>query len=164
MVKRQGLKESSAIGGRLLAVAATGVAVGAMLVWGFFSGRNEAAVEAAREQQVKVPLRISTKNGEALITLDADEPVTCGEGSDFRSFSKGRPVCSRWPGIQPALPAAVRVDLAWAGASAQKRARSAPQKRTTPQHTDATPLQPPRVRYAQIATKFRSAAKCRDGP
>ena len=78
MVKRQGLKESSAIGGRLLAAAAAAVAVGAMLVWGFFSGRNEAAVEAVREQQVKAPLRVSTKNGEALITLNAETQQRSG--------------------------------------------------------------------------------------
>jgi hypothetical protein len=68
---RQGLKQSSA-GGWLLAATAVAVAVGAILVWGFFSGRNEAAVEVEREQQVKAPLRVSTKNGETLITLDAE--------------------------------------------------------------------------------------------
>ena len=69
---RQGLKQSSALGGWLLAATAVAVAVGAILVWGFFSGRNEAAVEVEREQQVKAPLRVSTKNGETLITLDAE--------------------------------------------------------------------------------------------
>ena len=68
---RQGLKQSSA-GGWLLAATAVAVAVGAILVWGFFSGRNEAAVEVEPEQQVKAPLRVSTKNGETLITLDAE--------------------------------------------------------------------------------------------
>ena len=67
----QGLKQSSALGGWLLAATAVAVAVGAILVWGF-SGRNEAAVEVEREQQVKAPLRVSTKNGETLITLDAE--------------------------------------------------------------------------------------------
>jgi hypothetical protein len=70
-MERQGLKQSSALDGRLLAAAAV-VAVGAVLVWGFYSGRNEAAVEVEREQQVKAPLRVSTKNGETLITLDAE--------------------------------------------------------------------------------------------
>ena len=46
---------------------------------------------------------------------------------------------------QRALLAVARVASAWTGAPAQKRARSAPPKRTTPQHTDATPPQPPRV-------------------
>src|SRR5215831_12213148 len=69
---RQGLKQSSALGGWLLAATAVAVAVGAILVWGFFSGRNEAAVDVEREQQVKAPLRVSTKNGETLITLDAE--------------------------------------------------------------------------------------------
>ena len=43
------------------------------------------------------------------------------------------------------------------GASAQKRARSAPQRRTTPQHTDATPPQPPRV--ARFSSR-QSAMMC----
>jgi hypothetical protein len=44
---------------------------------------------------------------------------------------------------QQGLPAVATVAWAWLEASAQKRARSAPQRRTTPPHTDATPLQPP---------------------
>ena len=52
---------------------------------------------------------------------------------------------------QRALPAVARVASAWTGASAQKRARSAPQGRTTPQHTDATPPQPPsRAAYPPV--------------
>ena len=47
---------------------------------------------------------------------------------------------------QRGLPAVARVGSAWPEAFAQKRARSAPQERTTRQHTDATPLQPPKVR------------------
>jgi len=47
---------------------------------------------------------------------------------------------------QQGLPAVARIGSAWPEASAQKRARSAPQERTTRQHTDATPPQPPRVR------------------
>ena len=47
---------------------------------------------------------------------------------------------------QQGLPAVARVGSAWPEAFAQKRARSAPQERTTRQHTDATPPQPPRVR------------------
>jgi hypothetical protein len=45
---------------------------------------------------------------------------------------------------QRGLPAVARVGSAWPEAFAQKRARSAPQQRTTRQHTDATPPQPPR--------------------
>jgi hypothetical protein len=47
---------------------------------------------------------------------------------------------------QRGLPAVARVGSAWPEAFAQKRAHSAPQQRTTRQHTDATPPQPPRVR------------------
>ena len=45
-----------------------------------------------------------------------------------------------------ALRASVRVGVVPAGASARRRARSAPQARTTPLHIDATPLQPPESR------------------
>ena len=44
-----------------------------------------------------------------------------------------------------ALPAVARVGSVWKEASAQKRGRPAPQARTTPQHTDATPPEPLRV-------------------
>ena len=47
---------------------------------------------------------------------------------------------------QQGLPAVATVAWAWLEASAQKRARSAPQRRTTPQHTDATTPQPPESR------------------
>ena len=56
----------------MLAATAVAVAVGAILVGGFFSDRNEAAVEVEREQEVKAPLRVSTKNGETFIMLDVD--------------------------------------------------------------------------------------------
>lgn len=77
MGKRQRLAELARVGGRVLAAAAV-IAVGALLVWGFFAGHNEAAVETAREQPVKAPLRVSTKNGEPVITLDAETQQRSG--------------------------------------------------------------------------------------
>jgi len=56
--------------GRWLLIGAAIAAIGALLVWGFFAGREEAAVEAQREQSIKAPLRVSTKSGEAVITVD----------------------------------------------------------------------------------------------
>lgn len=44
---------------------------GALLIWAFLQGRKEAATEAERERSVKAPRRVSTENGETVITLDA---------------------------------------------------------------------------------------------
>ncbi len=53
-------------------VAAAVIAVIGLLVWGFFTGRNEAAVESEREQPVEAPVRVATKNGAPVITLDSE--------------------------------------------------------------------------------------------
>jgi hypothetical protein len=55
---------------RLLASAVAAV-VAMLLVWGFYTGRNEAVIEVERDQPVKVPLRVSIKNGEPTLTIDA---------------------------------------------------------------------------------------------
>lgn len=54
----------------LIAVLAA-LAVGALATWGFVAGRGEAAREAQTEQQIKAPQRVSSENGEPMITLDA---------------------------------------------------------------------------------------------
>ena len=46
--------------------------IGAIVIWGFLQGRTEAAREAERERPVASPLRVSTENGEPVVTLDAD--------------------------------------------------------------------------------------------
>jgi hypothetical protein len=43
-----------------------------LLVWGFFASRDEAANEADSERPIKAPPRVSAKNGEPVITLDAE--------------------------------------------------------------------------------------------
>jgi hypothetical protein len=52
--------------------------LGALVIWGFLEGRNEAAVEAERERPVKEPLRVSMKNGAPVITLDAETQQRSG--------------------------------------------------------------------------------------
>ena len=59
-------------------VAATVVACVALLGWGFLAARNEAAIEAQRERTIKVPIRVSGKNGDPLITLDAETQQRSG--------------------------------------------------------------------------------------
>ena len=54
-----------------LLVAAAVVACGALLGWGGLKGRNEAAIEADQERAIKAPIRVSNKNGDPVITLDA---------------------------------------------------------------------------------------------
>lgn len=44
--------------------------VGGIATWGFVSGRGKAAQAADTEQQVHTPQRVSTQNGEPIITLD----------------------------------------------------------------------------------------------
>jgi hypothetical protein len=59
-------------------VAAAVVACGALLGWGLLAGRNEAAIEAQRERAIKVPIRVSSKNGDPVITLDAETQQRSG--------------------------------------------------------------------------------------
>ena len=59
-------------------VAAAVVACGALLGWELLAGRNEAAIEAQRERAIKVPIRVSGKNGEPVITLDAETQQRSG--------------------------------------------------------------------------------------
>jgi hypothetical protein len=77
MAKRQRLKGAVRAGVRLF-IAAACVALFALLVWGFFASRNEAAVETEREQPIKAPLRVSSKNGEPVITIDAETQERSG--------------------------------------------------------------------------------------
>src|SRR4030081_2573845 len=55
---------------KVLIAAVTVLLVGALATWGFISGRREAAHEADTEQPIRAPQRVSTQNGEPVITLD----------------------------------------------------------------------------------------------
>ena len=61
-----------------LLVAAAFVACAGLLAWGFLAGRNEAAIEARRERAIKVPIRVSGKSGDPVITLDAESQQRSG--------------------------------------------------------------------------------------
>ena len=61
-----------------LLVAAAVVAFVALLGWGLLAGRNEAAIEAQREGAIKVPIRVSGKSGDPVITLDAETQQRSG--------------------------------------------------------------------------------------
>jgi hypothetical protein len=61
-----------------LPVAAAVVACVALLGWGLLAGRNEAAIEAQRERAIKVPIRVSGKSGDPVITLDAETQQRSG--------------------------------------------------------------------------------------
>jgi hypothetical protein len=60
-------KETAGSWSATLLVAAAVVACCVLLVWGFLNGRNE----ADQERAIKVPIRVSNKNGDPVITLDA---------------------------------------------------------------------------------------------
>lgn len=77
MSKGQESTGAAKVAGRLL-VAAAIVGVGALLAWGFLTGRNEAAVEAERDEPTQAPLRVATKNGQPVITLDAETQERSG--------------------------------------------------------------------------------------
>jgi hypothetical protein len=55
-----------------LLVAAAVVACGALLGWELLAARNDAAIEAQRERTIKVPIRVSGKNSDPVITLKAE--------------------------------------------------------------------------------------------
>jgi hypothetical protein len=71
-------KESAGSWWVKLLVAAGVVACGALLGWGILAGRDEAAVEAQRERAIKVPVRVSGKNGDPVIRLDAETQQRSG--------------------------------------------------------------------------------------
>jgi hypothetical protein len=71
-------KESAGSWWVKLLVAAGVVTCGALLGWGILAGRDEAAVEAQRERAIKVPVRVSGKNGDPMITLDAETQQRSG--------------------------------------------------------------------------------------
>ena len=75
MSKRQGVAGSWSV---RLPVAAAVIAVGALMGWGVFTGRNEAAIEAESERAIKVPVRVSSENGEPLIALDTETQQRSG--------------------------------------------------------------------------------------
>lgn len=61
-----------------LLVAAAVVACGALLGWGLLAAHNDAAIEAQRERTIKVPIRVSGKNGDPVITLNAETQQRSG--------------------------------------------------------------------------------------
>jgi hypothetical protein len=75
MSKRHGLAGSWSV---KLLVATAVTALCALMVWGVFAGRNEAAIEAERDRPVKVPIRVSSENGEPLIKLDTETQQRSG--------------------------------------------------------------------------------------
>jgi hypothetical protein len=61
-----------------LLVAAAVVACGALLGWELLAARNDAAIEAQRERTIKVPIRVSGKNSDPVITLKAETQQRSG--------------------------------------------------------------------------------------
>src|ERR1700736_3000708 len=55
---------------KVLIAAVAVLLVSGLAAWGFISRRGEAAHEADREQPIRAPQRVSTQNGEPVITLD----------------------------------------------------------------------------------------------
>ncbi len=55
---------------KLLIGAVAALLVGILAIWGFISGRGDAAHEADTERPIQTPQRTSTQNGEPVITLD----------------------------------------------------------------------------------------------
>jgi hypothetical protein len=54
------------------------VGIGGLVIGGYVEGRGEAEREAERERPIKEPLRISTKNGMPVVTLDNDTQQNSG--------------------------------------------------------------------------------------
>ena len=56
---------------RLVIATVLAFALAAAIVWGYLEGRSEAAREAEGEQAIKDPVRVSTADGQPVVTLDA---------------------------------------------------------------------------------------------
>ena len=61
-----------------LLLAVVVVACGTLLGWALFETRGKAAVEGPQEGAIKVPVRVSAKNGEPVIRLDAETQQRSG--------------------------------------------------------------------------------------
>lgn len=72
-----GQKKSAGSWSVKLLVAAGVVTCGALLGWGLVAGREKAAVEE-QEGAIKVPLRVSDKNGDPVIRLDTETQQRSG--------------------------------------------------------------------------------------
>jgi hypothetical protein len=55
---------------KVLITAVAVLLVGGLATWGFIAGRGEAAHDADAERPIQAPQRVSTQNGERVITLD----------------------------------------------------------------------------------------------
>jgi hypothetical protein len=62
--------------------AVVAIAVASLLVWGLFVGRNQAGVEANRSHAVKAPLRVATRNGATVITIEDETQQRSGIKTD----------------------------------------------------------------------------------
>ena len=54
------------------------IGIGGLIIWGYVEGRGEADREAEHERPIKEPLRISTKNGMPVVTLDNETQQNSG--------------------------------------------------------------------------------------
>jgi hypothetical protein len=63
---------------RTLGAVFAGLALAALLLWGFIEGRKEAAMERERERPVKSPTRVSAEAGERVVTLDEETQARSG--------------------------------------------------------------------------------------
>jgi hypothetical protein len=63
---------------RTLMAMVIAIGVGGLIIWRFLEGRGEAEREAERERPVKTPLRVSTKNGMPVVTLDNETQRNSG--------------------------------------------------------------------------------------
>ena len=71
-------KESAGSWSLKLLVAVAVVACSVLLGWGILAGREEAAIEEQHEGAIKVPVRVSDKNGDPVITLDGNTQQRSG--------------------------------------------------------------------------------------
>jgi len=76
-----GRRKSAASRWVKLLVAAAVVACVALLGWRLLAGREEAAIEEQHEGGIKVPVRVSDKNGDPVITIDGKTQQRSGIGT-----------------------------------------------------------------------------------
>lgn len=63
---------------KTIAVILAAAGILSLIVWGFFEGRKEIALEQERERPIKAPLRVSSEYGETVVTFDQATQIKSG--------------------------------------------------------------------------------------
>lgn len=117
---------------RMLLLLLGGLLLVSLLVWGFLAGRNEAATEREREKPIAAPSRVSTQNGEAVVSVDAATRArsglqvaplasAAGAASELRAYGSVVDLQQLTELYTRYTDAQAQVEKAWAALDASRR-------------------------------------------